>query len=42
MHGHFRSRDKDGGHIIQSTIAQNLIYESHTSTGSMTLITMYL
>jgi len=23
MHGHFRSREKDGGHTIRSSIAEN-------------------
>jgi len=23
MHGHFQSRDKDGGHTIRSTIVEN-------------------
>jgi len=27
--GHFRSRDKDGGHIIRSAIAENLMLQAN-------------
>jgi len=29
MHGHFWSREKDGGHIIRSTIAENYMLHAN-------------
>jgi len=35
MHGHFRSRDKDGGHTIRSAKAENLMLHTPKLYGSV-------